>query len=100
MDNENFNTLKTKGYNLEYSFGHRKENLSAILFTFNLLAFLFHSILGMMDTKYRMIREKLPTRKTFFEHIRALTTYICFENWDAMLNFMMRGLELEVPNTS
>ncbi len=100
VENENFNTLKTKGYNLEHNFGHGKENLSAILFTFNLLAFLFHSILGMMDTKYRMIREKLPTRKTFFEHIRALTTYICFENWDAMLNFMMRGLELEVPNTS
>jgi hypothetical protein len=96
IENENFNTLKTKGYNLEHNFGHGKENLSAVLLTFNILAFLFHTILGMMDTKYQMIRGKLPSRKTFFDHVRALTTYICFESWDCMLNFMMCGLELEI----
>ena len=99
VENENFNVLKTKGYNMEHNFGHGQKNLSATLFTFNLLAFLFHTILEMKDTKYRMLREKLPTRKTFFEHIRALTTYICFDSWDDMLTFMIRGLEMEVPDT-
>ena len=100
VENENFNVLKTKGYNLEHNFGHGNKNLSATLFTFNLLAFLFHTILEMKDTKYRMLREKLPTRKTFFDHVRALTTYICFDSWSAILSFMMRGLEMEAPDTS
>jgi hypothetical protein len=36
--------LKTKGYHLEHNFGHGKKNLSALLMTFNLLAFLFHTV--------------------------------------------------------
>ena len=99
-ENENFNTLKTKGYNLEHNFGHGSKNLSSVLLTFNILAFLFHTILGMMDAKYQMIRKNLPSRKTFFEHVRALTTYICFESWDFMLMFMLRGLDLEAPDSS
>ena len=47
-----------------------------------------------------MIRKELPTRKTFFDDIRALTRYICFDSWDHMLRFMMIGLELEFPDTS
>lgn len=53
----------------------------------------------MIDEKYRMIRNKLPTRKTFFDDIRALTRYICFDSWNEMLDFMMKGLELEIPDT-
>jgi hypothetical protein len=39
IENESFNTLKTKGYNLEHNFGHGKQHLSAVLATLNLLAF-------------------------------------------------------------
>ena len=53
-----------------------------------------------MDEKYRLIRAELPTRKTFFDDLRALTRYMYFKNWDAMLSFMMQGLEIEIPNTS
>ena len=31
IENETFNVLKTKGYNLEHNFGHGKENLAAVL---------------------------------------------------------------------
>ncbi len=31
IENESFNTLKTKGYNLKHNFGHGKEHLSAVL---------------------------------------------------------------------
>ena len=31
IENESFNVLKTKGYNLEHNFGHGRENLSAVL---------------------------------------------------------------------
>ena len=40
------------------------------------------------------------TIKTFFDDIRALTRYTCFESWEALLRFMMRGLELKAPDTS
>lgn len=94
IENENNNTLKTKGYHLEHNYGHGKENLSTLLATFIILAFLFHTVLEFMDDKYRLIRKKLPSRKTFFDDIRALTRYICFDNWAHLLNFMMEGLEL------
>jgi hypothetical protein len=97
IENENNNVLKTKGYHLEHNFGHGKKNLSALLMTFNILAFLFHTILDLMDKKYELIRRTLPTRKTFFQDIRALTRYMCFGSWDKLMLFMIRGLELQVP---
>ncbi len=62
MENEHNNTLKTKGYHLE----HRKENLSEFLFTLNIIAFLFHSVLHLHDRHYQAIRNELGSRKTFF----------------------------------
>ena len=100
IENENNNILKTKGYHLEHNFGHGKKHLSNLLLTLNLLAFLFHTTLEMVDDTYRRIREDLPTRKTFFDDIRALTRYMCFDSWEIMLAFMARGLELELPDTS
>src|SRR5271169_5250970 len=44
IENESFNILKTKGYNLEHNFGHGKKHLSAVLATLNLLAFAFHTV--------------------------------------------------------
>jgi hypothetical protein len=100
IENENNNILKTKGYHLEHNFGHGKRHLSNLLLTLNLLAFLFHTVLEIFDDTYKRIREDLPSRKTFFDDIRALTRYMCFDNWEVMLAFMARGLELEFPDTS
>lgn len=100
VENENNNTLKNHGYHLEHNFGHGKQHLSSTLLTLNLLAFLYHTVLELMDANYQLVRQALGTRKTFFDDIRAITRYWCFENWDALLAFMIRGLELEPPNTS
>jgi hypothetical protein len=100
VENENNNVLKNRGYNLEHNFGHGKKHLASLLLTFNLLAFLFHTVLELMDEKYRLVRAELPTRKTFFDDLRALTRYMYFPSWEAMLSFMMRGLEIELPDTS
>lgn len=94
IENENNNTLKTKGYHLEHNFGHGKKHLSSLLAAMNMLAHLTHTFLAYCDEAYRLIRAKLPTRKTFFEHIRALMHYIDFPSWEAMMDFMMRGLEI------
>ena len=94
VENENNNVLQNNGYNLTHNFGHGKENRSNTMVTLNLLAFLFHTVLEFMDNKYRLIRPTLPTRKTFFDAIRALTRYLCFDSGDALLQFMMTQLEV------
>ena len=94
IENENNNVLKTKGYHLEHNFGHGKKHLASLLVTMNILAFLFHTVLQLTDAHYRLVRATLPTRKTFFDDLRALTRYLYFPSWQALLRFMMRGLEI------
>jgi hypothetical protein len=100
VENENNNTLKTKGYHLEHNFGHGKQHLSSLLLTFNLLAHLFHTVLELVDDKYHLLRQTLSSRQTFFDDIRALTRYFCFESWADLLTTMIEGLEGEVSDTS
>jgi hypothetical protein len=97
IENEHNNTLKTKGYHLEHNFGHGEKELSNFFVTLNLVAFLFHTVLELYDARYRLVRHTLGRRDTFFNDIKALTRYICFDSWQAMLQFMLRGLELEDP---
>ena len=82
---------------MEHNFGHGKSNLSNILLSLNLISFLFHTILEFFDLRYALIRNDLPTRKMFFNHIKTLTVYICFESWNHMMRFMIKGLEIEDP---
>lgn len=94
IENENNNVLKNRGYHLEHNFGHGQKHLSSLLATMNILAFLYHAFLDFCDEKYRLIRAALPTRQTFFDDLRALTRYMLFVDWDALMEFMMRGLEI------
>ncbi len=95
IENENNNVLKTKGYHLEHNFGHGKPYLSATMLSLNWLAFLFHTVLEWSDEQYALLRQVLARRQTFFEDIRALTRYLVFESWHHLMDFMMRGLQLE-----
>jgi hypothetical protein len=94
IENENNNTLKTKGYHLEHNFGHGQKHLSSLLAAMNILAFLFHTFLDFTDGNYRLVRASLPTRKTFFDDVRALTRYLFFSDWAGLMDFMMKGLEI------
>jgi hypothetical protein len=93
--NENNHVLKTKGYHIEHNFGHGKTYLAAFLLSLNLWAFLFHPVLEWCDDKYALRRHVLARRQTFFDDIRALTRYMVFDSWQHVMDFMMRGLELE-----
>lgn len=97
VENENNNTLKTKGYHFEHNYGHGKQHLSSLLATLIILAYLLHTLLEWMDNQYCQLRQKLPSRQRLFNDIRALTSYICFESWDALLNFMLKGWSSRVP---
>ena len=97
IENENNNVLKTQGYHLEHNFGHGKQYLAAFMLSLNLLAFLFHTVLEWSDEQYAVLRRVLARRQTFFQDIQALMRYMVFDHWDHLMEFMIRGLELESP---
>jgi hypothetical protein len=88
-ENENHNVLKTKGYHLEHNFGHGQQHLARFLLTLNLLAFLFHTVLHLVDTAYQQIRLQRGTRKGFFQDILTLTKYLLFSSWQHLIDFML-----------
>jgi hypothetical protein len=92
-ENENHNILKTKGYHLEHNFGHGQQHLASFLLTLNLLAFLFHTVLLLVDHSYQLIRQRVVRRDTFFEHLRTLTRYLLFESWQQLITFMLTESE-------
>ncbi len=53
-----------------------------------------HTLLELTDGNYRLVRSAVGARRKFFEHIRTLTTYLHFESWDHLMDFMLRGLEI------
>jgi len=95
IENENNNILKTKGYHLEHNFGHGSQFLSSLLLSLNLLAFLFHTVMGLVDKKYQLLRKELRKRRKFFQHVETLLEYLLFDSWDSLFSFMCRGLELD-----
>jgi hypothetical protein len=85
IENETFNVLKTGGYNLEHNFGHGKETLANVLVTLNLLAFAFHTAAYLAVLAWRAaVIARGPTYR-FFEHLRTITTYVVFQDWDHLL---------------
>jgi hypothetical protein len=97
IENENNNVLKTKGYHFEHNFGHGQAHLSSLLASLIILAFLTHTVLEWMDDRYRLLRQKLPSRQRLFSDIRTLTTYLCFDSWAALTAFMLNSFDQPPP---
>jgi hypothetical protein len=85
IENETFNVLKNRGYHLEHSFGHGKQNLAAILVTLNLLAFAIHTVCDIGDELWRAARDKLGPRYNFFTKLAAITLFLIFPSWEDLL---------------
>jgi hypothetical protein len=85
IENETFNVLKTKGYNLEHNFGHGRKNLSAVLVALNLLAFAMHTVSEILDDLWRLARQKHGSRSQFFSSISAATAFLLFASWEDFL---------------
>lgn len=89
IENENNNTLKTKGYHFEHNYGHGQQHLSAVLASLIILALLVHTVLEWMDDQYQLLRQKVPSRQQLFDDLRTLTRYLCFDSWDDLMAFML-----------
>jgi hypothetical protein len=71
------------------TYSHGKQQLSMILLTLNLLAFLFHTVLHLVDLPYQQIRRQRGTRKGFFNDIQTLTKYFLFDSWQQLIASML-----------
>ena len=85
IENESFNILKTKGYNLEHNFGHGKQHLSAVLAILNLLAFTFHTVAELTHDLWLQAINKTGARNRFFERLRSITVFLVFPSWQHLL---------------
>jgi hypothetical protein len=85
IENETFNVLKTNGYNLEHNFGHGKLTLASLLVSLNLLAFAFHTVASLAVLAWRNAVQARGPSYSFFEHLRTITAYIVFPDWDNLL---------------
>jgi hypothetical protein len=97
IENESFNTLKTKGYNLEHNFGHGKRHLSAVLAILNLTAFAFHTVAQLLDDLWRNALQRIGARAHFFSHLRAITGYILFASWPDLLQTLAGAIPQPRP---
>ena len=89
IENENNNTLKTKGYDLAHNYGHGDEYLSQNICSLNILAFLFHTVQEFEDKNYIEVRAIVGTRREFFQTLNMLTTMFAMRNFDKMLEFII-----------
>ncbi len=89
IENENNNILKNHGYNLDHNFGHGQDNLCELLLSLNLLAFLFHTVLDLVNPTYQKVRDLLVTRTSLFNDIRTLLKYFWFESWQDFFQFIL-----------
>ena len=85
IENETFNVLKNGGYNLEHNYGHGKHNLANVFVVLNLLAFLFHTVAQISSLAWRNAITARGAFYRLFEHLRTITAYIIFSDWDSLL---------------
>ena len=97
IENENNNTLKTKGYHFGHNYGHGKQHLSSLLASLIILAFLTHTVLEWADDKFQLLRQKLPPRRRLFDDTKTLTSYLCFDSWEALMDFMLESFKKLPP---
>jgi hypothetical protein len=70
-----------------------------VLATLIILAYLAHTVLDRLDQGYRAVRARLPSRRTFFEHLRALVQYLPFDSWQSLFDFMHDALTPAQPKS-
>jgi len=88
IENENNNTLKTKGYNFEHNYGHGKKNLSNVLASLAIVAFLYHTVMNIADILYTQAKKANGSRINFFNLVKAFTAILVFKSWDSLMEFL------------
>ena len=85
IENESFNVLKSNGYHL----GHGKQNLAMMFAALNMLAFAIHTVCDCLEQIWVDARTAKRARHRFFEHIRTITAYLVFPDWNTLMQTLI-----------
>lgn len=91
IENETFNVLKTRGYNLDHNFGHGKKHLASVLTTLNLLAFAMHTVCDVLEKLWHKARAAMVARYQFFDNVRIIVRYMVFPTWKSLMQTIIDG---------
>ena len=97
VENETFNTLKNQGYNLEHNYGHGDQNLSVVLALLMMLAFLVDQTQQRCCPLFRAALAKVGAKYRLWEQIHNLFKLFLFDSMTAILEALVRGIELRPP---
>jgi hypothetical protein len=83
IENETFNSLKTKGYNFEHNYGHGNNGLANVFAGLMLLAFLIDQILEAFNKTFQAVLKKCISRIRTWEKSRAVFFTYYVSTWEA-----------------
>ena len=95
IENENNNTLKTKGYHLTHNFGHGKKNLSVVFALLMMLAFLVDQTQQLACRLFQAVLEKEGSRRSLWDHMRSLFYSLEFDSMESIYRALLYGYKVE-----
>jgi hypothetical protein len=98
IENETFNTLKNQGYNLEHNYGHGEQNLSVVLMTLMMLAFLVDQTQQRCCPLFQAAWEKRGhNKRSLWEEMRNLFHAFLFNSMRQLYEAIVSGIARQQP---
>ena len=101
IENETFNTLKNQGYHFEHNYGHGKQNLSTVLATLMMLAFLVDQVQQACCPLFQAVLAKVKSRRSLWDRMRSAVLAFVFtsfrELYESLLTDRCRNQSLPSP---
>ena len=97
IENETFNTLKNQGDNFDHNYGHGEQNLSVVLATLMMLAFLVDQTQQLCCGLFRAVWHQLGSKRLLWERLRALFFDYALESMRQLLEVLFDGLKKSAP---
>lgn len=94
IENETFNTLKNQGYHFEHNYGHGNNHLSVVFMMLMMLAFLVDQTQQLACSLFRAVLQKEGSRKSLWEHMRALFYTLDFECMEDIWRALLYGYKI------
>ena len=91
IENETFNTLKNQGYHFEHNYGHGNNHLSVVFMMLMMLAFLVDQTQQLACRLFQAVLQKEGSRKSLWEHMRALFLILDFECMEDIWRALLYG---------
>ena len=97
IENETFNTLKNQGYNFDHNYGHGEQNLSVVLATLMMLAFLIDQTQQLCCALFQAVWAKWGSKRLLWERLRAVFFDYALESMRQLLEALLYDLKKSAP---